>query len=168
MTAEQEAPESGSGVAATLERSREALMDAIVGLNEEGFRTRAGPEAWTVAEVLAHLLADETKLAALARDASAGREVTVPPTHDAAHDRDAREAAKRMPAPQIIHALLARRRDTLSLIESLSSDQLALHVQHPAYGRTDVARLLLHVSEHEMEHAGQIRSIRSHATPASP
>jgi hypothetical protein len=63
-----------------------------------------------------------------------------------------------MLVPQIVHGLLASRRDTLAFLEGLTPEQLARPVRHPAYG--DVGRLFPHIAEHEVEHAHQIQTVR--------
>jgi uncharacterized damage-inducible protein DinB len=142
-----------------LEASREALMEAISGLDEEGFRARPAPGEWSPAETLAHLLLDETKLLEYARAAAEGDTIAVPRATEDERDRQAREAA-RMPVPQIIHGLLATRRDTTALLERLTDEQLGTAVQHPAYGEAPLGRLFQHMAEQEEEHANQIRTIR--------
>ena len=47
---------------AMLDSSRSELMNAIEGLDEEGFRRRPQRGEWTAAEVLAHLLETERSL----------------------------------------------------------------------------------------------------------
>ena len=134
-------------------------MEAIAGLDEEGFRARPAPGEWSPAEVLAHLLLDEAKLLEYA-GAALQADAAIPFITDEERETHAEDAARRMPVPQIVHGLLARRRDTLALLERLTPEQLDRPVRHPAYGDVRVARLFQHVAEHEEEHAHQIRTVR--------
>lgn len=142
-----------------LAESRRALMDAITDLDEEGFRGRAAHGEWTVAETLAHLLDAERFLGEQVMRALAPGRHTVPSRTDEERSEGARQA-QRMPVPQIVHALLAQRRDTLRLLEGLSDEQLARAVQHLRRGRVDVAWLFQRMASHEAEHAAQITTLR--------
>ena len=150
-----------TSVSKRLEASRQALMDAIAGLDEEGFRARPRPGEWTATEVLAHLLADEPKLLAYAQPALGADDIAVEATPDEDREQQARDAAQRLPVPQILHGLLAARRDTMRLLEGLSAGELARPVRHAAHGGTTVGRLFQHMAEHEEAHATQIRTIRA-------
>ncbi|MEX1253751.1 MAG: DinB family protein [Dehalococcoidia bacterium] len=150
-----------TSVGEKLEASRQALMDAIAGLDEEGFRARPTAGEWTAAEVLAHLLADEPGVVASAQAALGGGTITLDATPDDEREQQAKDAAQRMPVPQILHGLLAARRDTVRRVEALSPGQLAGRVRHPARGDTTVSRLFEHIAEHEEDHAAQIRTMRA-------
>ncbi len=144
-----------------LETSRQALMDAIAGLDEEGFRARPASGDWTAAEVMSHLLHDEPELLEYARAALEEDDVAVAPTTSSERETQAREVARRMPVPQIIHGLLACRRDTLALLDRLTPAQLGRPVRHSGYGDVSVARLFQHIAEHEEQHAVHVRAIRA-------
>jgi uncharacterized damage-inducible protein DinB len=150
-----------TSVGEKLEASRQALMDAIAGLDEEGFRARPASGEWTAAEVLAHLLADEPKLLVYAQAALEAGDIAVEATSDEDREKLAKDAAQRVPVPQILHGLLAARRDTLGQLEALSPEQLARPVRQAAHGGTTVGRLFQHIAEHEGAHATQIRTIRA-------
>ena len=150
-----------------LEASRTILMDAIAGLDEESFRARPAPSEWTAAEVLAHLLhiegvQAERVHAALTQVDFIATVITEEQCHEQA------KLAQRMPVPQILHGLLARRRDTLRLLEGLSQQQLARSFQHPERGELMVGDVFQRIAKHEEEHAAQIRALRDPAAaPAS-
>lgn len=151
---------SNADLLAQLENSRRSLMDAIAGLDEEGFRARPEPGAWTAAEVLAHLFSTERIFIDRARQAVEHEGYSVTPVSN-----DVRQEhlgmAKRMPVPQIIHGLLSQRRDTLAFIGSLSADDLASTVSHPVRGEQTARWQIEHVIEGEEEHAAQIRAQRA-------
>ena len=138
-------------------------MDAIAGLDEEGFRMRPRPDDWTAAEVLAHVLITEHLFVDRARAALAQDNVSVAPMDDEERQEQAR-SAQRMPVPQIVHGLLAQRRDTVRLLEPLSPQQLSRPFRHERRGQLTASWLFQHVAEHEEEHAQQISALRAQAT----
>ena len=150
-----------------LERSRKSLMEAVAGLDEEGFRARPAPSEWTAAEVLAHLLHIEGVHMARGQTASTEDGFVATPVTDEECREQAR-LAQRMPVPQILHGLLAQRRDTLRLLERLSEQQLTRAFFHPERGQLTIAQIFERAAAHEEEHAAQIRALRTGAAaPAS-
>ena len=135
-------------------------MDAIAGLDEEGFRARPPQGGWTAAETLAHLLITERINTDRARAALTQDE----PVFAAINDEQRREqarSAQRMPVPQIVHGLLAQRRDVVSLLAPLSPQQLARTSSQEGRGPRTVAQLFAHIAGHEEEHAEQVRASRA-------
>jgi uncharacterized damage-inducible protein DinB len=155
---------SAPELVARLAQSRRSLMDAIAGLDEEGFRLRPREGEWTAAEVLAHILSTERIFIDRAHKAVEQGGCEVIPVSDAVREEHL-GMAKRMPVPQIIHGLLAQRRDTLGFVESVSEAGLACIIRHPVRGEQTARWQIEHVIEHEEEHAGQIRVQR--AQPAA-
>jgi uncharacterized damage-inducible protein DinB len=145
---------------ALLEASRQALMDAISTLDEEGFKARPDTSQWSAAEVLAHLLAAERISTQHAQAALSQQRVTIAPVTEDERQEQAR-LAQRAPVPQILHGLLAQRRDTLRLLEGLSSGQLAMALTHPSESDETVAEVFQQTAEHETEHAAQVRALRT-------
>ena len=144
-------------IVARLEQSRRSLMEAISGLDEEGFRARPQQGGWTAAETLAHLLITERNSTGRARTALAEDNPQFAWVGDEQLEEQAR-SAQRMPVPQIVHGLLAQRRDTLHLLERLSPDELSRRFHHQRWGEQSVGGLFQHIADHEEEHAGQIRA----------
>ena len=157
------APSTPDALRARLEASRRALFDAIEGLDEEGFRRRPGPSQWSPAEVLAHLLLMEQQLLTWAQAALAAPDEYefVWLSEDAR--RDQAQAAQRMPVPQILHGLLAQRRETVWLLETLDAGQLAKTCRVVGRGSFPVALLFQRMADHEEEHARQVREARAQA-----
>ncbi len=139
-------------------------MDAIGGLDEEGFRLRPREGEWTAAEVLTHILMTEHVFADRARAVLAQDGLLVASITDQERSEQAR-SAQRMPVPQIVHGLLAQRRDVLGLLEPLSPQQLRRPFRHERRGELAAGWLFQRIAEHEEEHAGQIRAQR--AQPAA-
>ena len=149
-------------VAALLEQSRAELMDAMAGLDEAGFRTRPDSATWSVAEALAHLLDTERTLRTDAEAAREQHDYFVTSKTDAERQEAAR-LAQRMAVPQLVHGLLAERRDTLRLLAGLSREELERPLRHEARGELKVGWLFRHLAEHEADHAAQIRTLRQAA-----
>lgn len=134
-------------------------MDAIAGLDEAGFRARPESAVWSAADVLAHLLDTEQTIPAHAQAAARERDYVVRLQTDAEHEESARRA-QRMAVPQLVHGLLAARRDTQQALAALAQDDLQRPLQHEALGAITVGGLLRHLADHESEHASQIGELR--------
>lgn len=135
-------------------------MDAVAGMDEEGFRARPEQGAWNVAEVLAHLLAAETMYM---RWVEAGEIVLAQPN---ALDEDTRRLAQRMSVPQVLHGLAAQRRSTLQLLERLPPETLARPLRYEKPEQVPASWLFQKSAVHEEEHAGQIRTLRGQPAAA--
>ena len=142
-------------------------MNAIAGLDEPGFRARPVAGEWTAAEVLSHLLSTERIVINRAQAALAQKsDIVIPQTDD--ERQEGARLAQRLPVPQIVHGLLAQRRDTLRLLDRLSAGELARRFQHQRWGERTVVWLFERAAEHEEEHACQIRTLRAVGAPAGP
>jgi len=151
-----------------LEAARQRLLRALAGVTEEQFKRRppvasGDEEPWSIAEVLSHLLASErlwcARIAlALDKDGSA-----VTPSPPEAHAAGAR-AGRSVPVPQIIHGLLASRREADLLIDRAATMEggLARAVWHSRLeARLTIEWMLQEkVIDHEQEHGAQIESLR--------
>ena len=153
---------------ASLAEGRERLMRAIQGVSEEQFKRRpAAPEgeppAWSVAEVLAHLLSQEPLRAERIAVALLQDGTRIRPSLPEVHEQAAR-AGRVAAVPQLIHGLLAARRQTEKLLGAIEADERGLDraVVHPENGRQTVRWLLAEkIIAHEREHVAQIETLRS-------
>ena len=151
-----------------LQAGRERLLAVVAGVTEEQFKRRppvetgsSGP-VWSIAEVLAHLLQQERLRAerialALKQD---GAEVV--PTTDEEHYEAAR-AGRASPVPQLIHGLLASRREIERLLDAADGIESGLErtISHPVLGHPNVEWMLREkVIAHEEEHVQQIEAIK--------
>jgi uncharacterized damage-inducible protein DinB len=165
MAGELESQLSASHLSARLQASRAELMVAITGLDDTALRARTAAGVWTPAELLAHLLSTERIFIDRARKTVEQEHYVVTPV-----SADVREEhlgmAKRMPVPQIVHGLLAQRRDTLQFVVSLTRNDLERTLSHPVRGEQTALWQIEHVIEHENEHAQEIRARRAAATAA--
>ena len=124
---------------------------------------------WSIAEVLAHLLQQEKLRAerielALRQDGAA-----ITPSSPEAQREGAR-AGRVAPVPQLIHGLLASRRQIEKLLDAAEAlpDGLERGVLHPVLGRQTVAWMLRDkVIEHEKEHVAQIEALKASQAAAA-
>lgn len=151
-----------------LTTSRERLLATIAGVSEEQFKRRPAPAeegqrpGWCIAEVLAHLMFSERQAsqriaAALAEDGAAV---------EAADPEQAEEAARSgrtSPVPQLIHGLLATRRELEKQLATTREREngLQLGVVHARRGRLSIEALLDAVASHESEHLAQIEALKA-------
>jgi uncharacterized damage-inducible protein DinB len=164
MAGELESQLTASQLSARLQTSRAELMAAITGLDDTALRARTTSGVWTPVQLLAHLLSTERIFIERARKTVEQDHYVVTPVSG-----DVREEhlgmAKRMPVPQIVHGLLAQRRDTLQFVESLTRNDLERKLSHPVRGEQTALWQIEHVIEHEQEHAQEIRARRAAAEP---
>jgi len=165
MAGELTSQPSASQLSARLQQSRSELMAAITGLDDSALRARLSSGVWTPAELLAHLLSTERIFIERARRAIEQDHYVVTPVGDGVREEHL-GMAKRMPVPQIVHGLLAQRRDTLQFIEALSPEDLARTLSHPVRGEQTALWQIEHTIDHEVEHAEEIRARRAAAAPA--
>lgn len=160
MVGELASEPSASQLSAQLQASRSTLMAAITGLDDSALRARSAPGVWTAAELLAHLLSTERIFIERARKAVDAPGYIVTPVCDEVREEHL-AMAKRMPVPQIIHGLLAQRRDALQFIESLTQSDLKRTLSHPLRGEQTALWQIEHTIKHEVEHAQEIRERRA-------
>jgi hypothetical protein len=149
-----------------LRAGRERLLRVIAGVSEEQYRRRpetpATADRWSIAEVLAHLLSQEKLRAGRIATALENDGAIIDPSPPEMHDKDAR-AGRSAPVPQLIHGLLASRREVEGLLERAAKAERGLDrgVVHPQRGRETIAYLIeAKIIEHEAEHTAQIERIK--------
>jgi hypothetical protein len=161
---------------ADLASGRERLLRSIAGVSEEQFKKRppspagdAGPN-WCIAEVLAHLLQQERLRAERLAQALEQDGVTIVPSGDELHYEAAR-AGRGLPVPQLIHGLLASRRELERHLDRAAALENGLEraTIHPRLGRQTIAWILREkVIAHEAEHVAQIEAIKTALTAPPP
>jgi hypothetical protein len=154
---------------ADLASGRERLVRSIAGVSEEQFKKRppasdgdSGPN-WCIAEVLAHLLQQERLRAERIAQALEQDGVTIVPSTDEVHYEAAR-AGRGSPVPQLIHGLLASRRELDRHLERAVAVPGGLEraTIHPTLGRQTIAWILRQkIIAHEAEHVAQIEAIKT-------
>jgi hypothetical protein len=118
---------------------------------------------WSIAEILAHLLASERIQAGRIRAAldEDGAAVAPVPADERA---DAARAGRMAPVPQLVHGLLASRRAVEALLAEAESIPGGLDraVVHPSLGRLTVDQIVSkYVVGHEAEHIAQIEALKA-------
>jgi len=150
-----------------LHACRGRLFNAISGVTEEQFKRRPepvtdDPDPWSIAEVLAHLLASERLRGERIALALAHDGVIITPSPPEAHAEGAK-AGRRVLVPQLVHGLLASRREVERQLEhaATSAGGIDRSVFHPVLGRQTVEWMVAEkIIAHEDEHAGQIEGLR--------
>ncbi len=159
----------------SLSEVRERLLSTIAGVSEELFKKRPplategdGPN-WCIAEVLAHLLQQERLRASRIDLALKQDGVVITPGTEEEHYEAAR-VGRASPVPQLIHGLLASRREVERLLDEASAVPGGLDrtTFHPQLGPQTVAWILrAKVIDHEAEHIAQIESIKASLTASA-
>jgi DinB superfamily len=147
---------------------RTRLLETIAGVSEEQFKKRppgepGTPANWCIAEVLAHLLQQEKLRSARITQALEQDGASVTPGTDEEHFEAAR-AGRASPVPQLIHGLLASRREVERLLDETGAIEGGLErtTTHPRHGAQSVGWILrAQVIDHEAEHVAQIEAIKA-------
>lgn len=143
-----------------LSAQRARLFAAIAGVGEQDLKRRPAEGGWSIAEVLAHLLATERLWAGRIELALKDAGARVEPREPAQREEEAR-AGRLAPVPQLVHGLLATQRDLERLLKQAARQQaLDRWLVHGARGRVTVAEMLRDAVEHVREHAAQIEALR--------
>src|SRR3954453_8194401 len=139
MTSTMTTPHAADQIRQELASSREPLLAAIAGVSEEQFKRRPAivshERPWSIAEVLAHLLHLERLRGADVAAALADDGATIEPTSQEEQDKGAL-VGRMSPVPQLIHGLLASRREIERLLDEAAAlpDGLKRSVTHPQHG----------------------------------
>jgi hypothetical protein len=126
-----------------LAAGRERLLATIAGVSEEQFKRRpqatAGEPNWSIAEILSHLLYSERLWATGLALALTQNAVKIQAGSLEAREEDARRG-RMAPVPQLVHGLLASRRQIELLLDQAEAleDGLDRYVLHPGDGRYTV------------------------------
>jgi hypothetical protein len=145
-----------------LAEGHERLMRAVAGVTEDQFKRRppaadTEPQPLSIAEVLAHLLATQRLWAGRIGIALSEDGAVVEPVDAAALEAQAR-AGRQAPVPQLIHGLLAGRRELELLLERAETEAGA--VEDPLAGRLSVATMIETASLAVAAHAARVEALR--------
>jgi len=152
---------SASELRADLVAGRERLLGAIASVSEQEFKRRPAEGGWSIAEVLAHLLATERLWAKRIELALAAEGARVEASDPTQHEEQAR-AGRVAPVPQLIHGLLASQRELERLIDRAGrEDAFERALEHSRRGRITVGWMLRNAVEHVGEHAAQVEALRA-------
>ena len=150
-----------------LTAGRERLLQVIAGVTEQQFKQRppATPEdaqPWCIAEVLAHLL-DAERRAAKGVEVALSDDGAAITWWDQGERLERARAGRMSPVPQLIHGLLASRRELERLLERIDATSGASprRLTDSQHGLVTIEWLLdEYVVKHEEEHVAQIESLR--------
>jgi len=151
-----------------LEAAHARLLLAISGVTEEQFKRRPAatpddPEPWCIAEVLAHVLGAVRLWSERIKRALEHDDAAIVPSAPEEHERVAR-SGRGAPVPQLVHGLLAGRREVEKLIERSITGEgefLARSTWHPRLGEhLDLAWMFEKIVGHAEEHALDIEERR--------
>ncbi len=157
-----------------LESGRRNLLAAIAGVTEEQFKRRPETEppgdqtGWSIAEVLAYLLASERLRAQRIQLALRDDGCVITPSDPDAHAQQAR-SGRSAPVPQLIHGMVAVRREVEGLLAEAGALERGLErsVVHPVHGSQSAAWMFAEkIIAHEVEHLKQIEALKTNLGPA--
>jgi uncharacterized damage-inducible protein DinB len=164
------ASEDRQHLLAALRASRERLLGVVAGVSEEQFKRRPAVEAevtagdWSIAEVLAHLLASEQRRCARLEALLRGESSPDPEVSDEERNTEARQG-RAVPVPQVIHGLLAARR---RLERTLGVEDDAITARGPDLPPGVIDLVRADVIAHEEEHRRQIEAVKQALGAARP
>lgn len=160
-----------------LNRSRQALLEAVDGVTEQQARWKPAPERWSILEYVEHLAVSDDALVALVE-----RSLQSPAKPETKEERHAREQKIRetpMPrgvnrAPEMLkpnarfgslaEAVAAFREAharTMEFTQNTQADLRSHFAPHAVLGPLDGYQWLVGNARHAESHAGHIREIRS-------
>jgi uncharacterized protein (TIGR03083 family) len=140
-----------------LNEERGILDRTLDGLTEEeAAGIKVTPE-WSVKDVVAHLVGGERGMTRIARGMSKGEDPKLPVGYNN-DEYNARQVGKRqaLSLAQVRAELATSRADLLTLIDSITPEQLALCGEHPLVGETSLKDLLVVIYSHETTHGNEI------------
>jgi hypothetical protein len=117
-----------------------------------------GPPAWTVRDLLAHLVSAEGRLLHIAQDVAAGG-AGAPPGFDldALNAEDQIRLAGRSPE-ELLPALAKARQVTLVWVRTLDDSQLDRTGRHPALGEVTLETMITAIYGHQLLHMRDLKS----------
>jgi len=160
-----------------LNRSRQALLEAVDGVTEQQARWKPAPERWSILEYVEHLAVSDDALVALVE-----RSLQSPAKPETKEERHAREQKIRetpMPrgvnrAPEMLKpnarfgslaeavaAFREARARTMEFTQNTQADLRSHFAPHAVLGPLDGYQWLVGNARHAESHAGHIREIRS-------
>ncbi len=128
-----------------------AALQAVATLPPEALARKPGPEAWSIQEVLTHMLHVETvvigeRVRLMLRE----HEPLLAPAPAGAQPASARE---------MLAEWLKARAENLELLRGLTPEQLGRAGRHPRYGRITVREHVVEWAYHDLDHLRQILAV---------
>jgi hypothetical protein len=116
------------------------------------------PRAWTVRDLLAHLVSAEGRLRQIAQDVAAGG-AGAPPGFDldAFNAEEQTRLADRSP-DELLPALAKARQVTLEWVRTLEDSQLDRRGRHPALGEVTLETMIAAIYGHQLLHMRDLKA----------
>ncbi len=125
-----------------------ALEAVVAAVPAEVLDRRPGPEAWSIREILAHMLHVETRvIGQRIRLMLCEEEPVLEPAPAGPAAGDARD---------LLAAWLKARSASLAMLRAITPEQLARVGRHPRYGRIAVREHVVEWAYHDLDHLRQI------------
>jgi uncharacterized damage-inducible protein DinB len=137
--------------------SRQALMEAISGLDKETITTANIQDGWTIKDLLAHIIAWDSVCLDPLREFSKEGIFHAEQIHD--HNNwNSKETARRaeLPIETILRELSRVRLELLSLVERLDESHGEMELSLPWGERGTILKMLDGLASHEEEHTKEI------------
>lgn len=138
-----------------LAESRAYLFSVAQQIGPEQVVASTENPAWNVHDLLAHLAVAERGLQGTVQRFLAGQPLPEGFSLDYWNQRQV-EKQKEHSVADLLASLAASRVDTLSLLDSLSDEQLAVRGMHPAGFETSVGGIFRVMAMHELDHGQEI------------
>jgi hypothetical protein len=163
MTTAKSDSNDAASIRERLAMSRALLLETIRGVTEEQFKRRPAEDGRSIAELLAMQLVSEKLRAARIGQALRADGSAVVPSDPEAQAQQAR-VGRVAPVPQLIHGLLAARRELERLLDEAAAIEggLGRSVVHPRNGRQSVAFMLSEqVAAQELRFVADIEALKA-------
>ena len=142
-----------------MRKGADRAKQALLSLTDEdwGQVLYAGPPAWAVRDLVAHLLSAEDGLRRVGQDVAAGGPGAPPGL-----EYDAMNAAEQgrlagIPGPRLVSELIASREATIAWVGTLSEDDLDRIGRHPALGEITLETHIQAIYGHGLMHLRDLR-----------
>jgi len=117
-----------------------------------------GTPAWTVRDLLAHLVSAEPRLLEIARDVAAGGPGAPPGFDLDAFNAEEQKRLKDTSPEELLSALAKTRQVTLDWVRTLEDSQLDRLGRHPALGEVTVEVMITAIYGHQLLHMRDLKS----------
>jgi hypothetical protein len=140
------------------EHGHAEVLDALAGIDEDGWSLREAPGEWSVREIVHHL--GDSEMAAAFRIRLILAEDS-PIIHGYAQEAFARHLHYDLPVEPSLAAFAAARASTAPLLRSLSGNEWQRAGTHTEFGPMSAETWLSWYGVHAHDHADQIRRARA-------
>lgn len=124
-----------------------AALEAVVALPSETLERKPGPEAWSIREVLQHMLQVESTIGGRIRLMLQEEEPLLAPAPAISQPESLRE---------LLTQWMKARAENLSMLRQLTSKRLGRVGRHPRYGNISVREHAVEWAYHDLDHLRQI------------